>query len=114
MVICGDQVLLEHGVEVVETDGIVCDRWHFLKGPWHEIFDLCFFHKSTPPKPRIHGLKPFWIWLRICEESWLWNPRFSSQRCQWHRCDKKKSPVNPQILCLKHCPKIRWRFHVGI
>jgi hypothetical protein len=36
-----------------------------LKGPWHEIFDLCFFkNKSTPPRPLIHG----------------------SQLCQLHRC----------------------------
>jgi hypothetical protein len=47
----------------------------------------------------IHGLKPFWIWLRICWEnrqSWLHSgvndPAVHitqlciSQRCQWHRC----------------------------
>jgi hypothetical protein len=33
-----------------------------------------FFHQTNPPRPLIHGLKPFWIWLWIREEngqSWL-------------------------------------------
>jgi hypothetical protein len=39
-----------------------------LKGHLREIFDpRFFFHKSTPPKALIHRLKPFRIWLRICQ-----------------------------------------------
>jgi membrane-bound metal-dependent hydrolase YbcI (DUF457 family) len=36
-----------------------------LKGQCHEIFDLCFFHQSTPHRALTHSLKPFRIWLRI-------------------------------------------------
>jgi hypothetical protein len=36
-----------------------------LKGQLHEIFDPRFFHKSTPPRALIHGLKPFCIWPNI-------------------------------------------------
>jgi hypothetical protein len=78
-----------------------------LKGTWHEIFDLCFFHKSTPPRPIIHGLKPFWIWLRIREE----NP-MSSQRCQWHVCavcSRVRFPYNNSVLNYsRRCSKKSW------
>jgi hypothetical protein len=63
-----------------------------LKGPLHEIFY---------PRPLIHGLIPFWIWIRIREENRLLNRRFWSQRWQWHRCDQKQSLVNPHIFCVK-------------
>jgi hypothetical protein len=42
-----------------------------LKGPWHKIFNVCFFHQTTFPGSLIHRLKPFWIWLRIREDNWL-------------------------------------------
>jgi hypothetical protein len=45
-----------------------------LKEPWHEIFDLCFFHQTTDPGSLTHRLRPFRIWLRIREDnrqSWL-------------------------------------------
>jgi hypothetical protein len=38
-----------------------------LKGQCLDIFDLCFFHQTIPSGPLINGLKPFRIWLRICE-----------------------------------------------
>jgi hypothetical protein len=34
-----------------------------LKGLCHEIFDLWFFHQTTPPGTLIQGLKPFWIFV---------------------------------------------------
>jgi hypothetical protein len=52
-----------------------------LKGPWHEIFDLCLFINQLPLGP----FKPFWIWLWIREENRIWNRRHA-QRCQWHCC----------------------------
>jgi hypothetical protein len=62
----------------------------YRKGPRHEIFDVWFFHQTTPLRPLIHGLKPFWICLRIREENRLRNRWFLSplwhahtQRCQW-------------------------------
>jgi hypothetical protein len=39
------------------------------KGPWNEIFDLCFFHQKTSPGSLTHRLKPFRIWLWICEDN---------------------------------------------
>jgi hypothetical protein len=30
-----------------------------LKGQCQEVFDLRFFHQTIPPRPLIHGLKPF-------------------------------------------------------
>jgi hypothetical protein len=36
-----------------------------LKRPWPEIFNLWFFHQTTPSGPLIHELKPFCIWLCI-------------------------------------------------
>jgi hypothetical protein len=45
-----------------EYVSVPCDPPRLLKGPWHEIFDLCFFcHQTTPPRPQIHWLKPFLI-----------------------------------------------------
>jgi hypothetical protein len=32
-----------------------------LKGYYHEIFDLWFFHQTIPPGPLFNGLKPFCI-----------------------------------------------------
>jgi hypothetical protein len=39
-----------------------------LKGPWHEVSNLCFFHQTSPGL-LIHRLKPFWIWLCIHEDN---------------------------------------------
>jgi len=38
-----------------------------LKGPWHEIFDLRFFHKSTLGGLKIRWSNSFWakIWILI-------------------------------------------------
>jgi hypothetical protein len=73
----------------------------WLKGLWHEIFYLWFIHQTTPPRPLIHELKPFWIWLWIRKENGLRNHRFCAQQCQWHRCDQKRSLVNTHIFCVK-------------
>jgi hypothetical protein len=40
-----------------------------LKRQCHKIFDLWFFHHSTPPRALTHRLKPFRIWLRIRREN---------------------------------------------
>jgi hypothetical protein len=37
----------------------------YLKRQYPEIFDLCFFHKSTAPRPLINTLKYFRILFRI-------------------------------------------------
>jgi hypothetical protein len=73
----------------------------FFKGTLTRDFRPLFFHQTTPPRPLIHGLTPFWIWLQIRGENRIWNRRFSSQWCQWHRCDKKRSLVTPLYFCLK-------------
>ncbi len=36
-----------------------------LKGVWHEIFDLSFFHESVSPRPPSIPLGPFWIFSKI-------------------------------------------------
>jgi hypothetical protein len=53
---------------------------------WHQIFDLWFFFSSSNNFPYAPDtrLKLFWIWLQI-RDIRLWNRRFCSQRCQWHR-----------------------------
>jgi hypothetical protein len=53
-----------------------------LKGQCHEIFDLWFFYQTNSPRPLIHGLKPFCIWLGIREDIRLRNRRFWLERCQ--------------------------------
>jgi hypothetical protein len=85
-------------------EGMACCR--LLKGQCHEIFNLWFFHQSTPPRALTHRLKPFCIWLRIRQE----NRHYSSflgvndtvetisavsmtplkpfHRCQWHRWNR--------------------------
>jgi hypothetical protein len=52
-----------------------------LKGQLHEIFDLWFFHQSTPPRALTHRLKPFRIWLRIRRAN-----RFESRENRFQRC----------------------------
>jgi hypothetical protein len=52
----------------------------------HEIFDLYFFHQTTPPRPLRHGLKPFSIWISIRGANRLCNRRLLSQRSHWLRC----------------------------
>jgi hypothetical protein len=47
---------------------------------------LVFFHQTTPPRPLIHGLKPFSIWISIRRENRLCN---------------RRSLVNPHFLCVK-------------
>jgi hypothetical protein len=64
-----------------------------VKGTLTRDFRPLFFSSKNSPRPLIHGLKPFWIWLRIRGENQLWN-----RRCNWHRCDKKRSLVNTKIL----------------
>jgi hypothetical protein len=33
-------------------------------------FLTCFFHQTTSPGSLIHRLKPFGMWLQICEDNW--------------------------------------------
>jgi hypothetical protein len=48
---------------IVNCKIIYCIRF---KGTLTRDFrPLGFFHQTTPPRPLIHRLKPFWIWLRI-------------------------------------------------
>jgi hypothetical protein len=54
-----------------------------------------FFHQTTPPRPMIHGLKPFSIWISIRREFDFVITDFLL------RCDKKRSLVNPHFLCVK-------------
>jgi hypothetical protein len=66
---------------------------HSLKGPWHEIFDLWFFHRPTSPGPLIHDLKSFSnIASKIFEKVGCTTVSMTklcmSQRFQWHRCDQ--------------------------
>jgi hypothetical protein len=49
---------------------------------WH---CLVFFHQRIPPGPLIHGLKPFWILLRILRDMIDFRTQKSCMRCQWHR-----------------------------
>jgi hypothetical protein len=44
-----------------------------------------FFHKTIPPRALIHGLKPFWIWLRIRQENLFGNRQNRIPRSQWDR-----------------------------
>jgi hypothetical protein len=52
-----------------------------------------FFHQTTPPRPLMNGLKPFWIRLCIRRGNLQkqlqfvsMTPLCMSQRCQWHHC----------------------------
>ncbi len=36
-----------------------------LKGVWHEIFELRFFHESVSSRPISIPLGPFWIFSKI-------------------------------------------------
>jgi hypothetical protein len=72
-----------------------------LKGPWHEIFDLCFFHQTTSPGSLIHRDFP-WVPDTLCLFEYGFEfakiidkvgctarsmtPLCMSQHCQWHRC----------------------------
>jgi hypothetical protein len=49
--------------KLLKSTFIFCVLWYPLKGPWHEIFDLCFFHQSTSPRPcsKIFYWFLFWI-----------------------------------------------------
>jgi hypothetical protein len=60
-----------------------------------------FYHKSTLPRPLIHGLKLFEYDYEFGNKNRLWNRQFLSQRWQWHRWDKKLSLLNPHIFCVK-------------
>jgi hypothetical protein len=92
-----------------------------LKGPWHEVFDLCFFDQTTSPGSLIHRLKPFRIWLRIHEDnqqSWFHSgvndtavqPTFKkiSSRVIWHMlfykeiwldCTRNSSVIDTAVTC---------------
>jgi hypothetical protein len=70
------------------------------------MVDLWFFFINQLPLGPWYT--PFSIWLRICEENRLWNRRFSSPQCQWHRCDKKRFLVSHhtfsvKVICLVIC-----------
>jgi hypothetical protein len=76
----------------------------------HEILDLWYVHKITPPRPLIHGLKPFWIWGLTMD-------RFRSQQCYWtqHRCFRSRfsSRIRNHIqngfkLCIKGLGRVVW------
>jgi hypothetical protein len=60
----------------------------WLKGQCQEIFDLWFFHQTTPPGPLIHRWKPFCIWIRIRASS---STKSVPQRWQWHRWRREQS-----------------------
>jgi hypothetical protein len=45
-----------------------------LKGQYHEIFYLWFFHQTISSGFLIHRLKPYRIWLQICEDI---------RQCRW-------------------------------
>jgi hypothetical protein len=53
------------------------------------ILPSVFFHQTIPPGPLIHGLKPFWILLRIRRDMIDFQTQKSCMRCQWHRMHKK-------------------------
>jgi hypothetical protein len=85
-----------------------------------DVQPLFFFHKSTPSRPQIHGLKPFWIWLRIREGNRLWKRRFSSQLCQLHlriktvcriiREDIRKKFGFTAVSLTQLCNQLCWKF----
>jgi hypothetical protein len=86
-------------------------RYHFLKEPWHEIFDLCFFLSNNFLWPLMHGLKPFWIWISIRRENRLCNRRFLSQWCKWLRC-ARHSGVNDTAVQQTFPPSRRILSHI--
>jgi hypothetical protein len=69
-----------------------------LKGQCHEIFDLWFFHQVIPPL--IHGLKPFWILLRIRRDMINFRTQKSCMRCRWPRIHRACS-IN-DTACIVH------------
>jgi hypothetical protein len=81
------------------------NQMHSLKGPWHGIFDLWFFSSR--------GLKPFWIWLRICQHIRLWNRHFICSAVSMtpllpktilthgHRCDQSILSYPNIFVCVK-------------
>jgi hypothetical protein len=68
-----------------------------LKGQCHEIFDPRFFSSNKPHGPLIHGLKSFWILLRIRRDMINFRTQKSCMRCQWHRLHFKKIRISSRI-----------------
>jgi hypothetical protein len=72
-----------------------------LKGQCYEIFDLWFFHQSTPPRALTHRLKPFHIWLHIRRDNHFKSRENRFQRCQWYRWNWKWSLEFPNFFLLE-------------
>jgi hypothetical protein len=89
---------------------------YIVKGTLTRDFrPLLIFHQTTPPRPLIHGLKPFWIWFRICgvnRQSWLHSsvmdtavtctaesltPLWYAQQSHWHHCDMHSVAINTPV-----------------
>jgi hypothetical protein len=49
-----------------------------LMGPWHEFFDLWFFHRKTSPRSLIQA---FW---NIASNFRNYSTKLVAQQCQWH------------------------------
>jgi hypothetical protein len=67
-----------------------------FKGPWHEIFYLCYFHQTIPPRPLIQGKSLLVSWSKFT--------KFVAQRCQWYHC------VCMSPRCQWHC----WAYHSSV
>jgi hypothetical protein len=67
-----------------------------FKGPWHEIFYLCYFHQTIPPRPLIQGKSLLVSWSKLT--------KFVAQRCQWYHC------VCMSPRCQWHC----WAYHSSV
>jgi hypothetical protein len=83
---------------------------------------LSFFHQSTHPRVLIHGLKPFRIWLQICQEiqnillqcsasAVSMRPRKRLWRFQWDCRILKKTLffLSKVVLCWKFFKKFDFR-----
>jgi hypothetical protein len=72
-----------------KTDGQKSRDTVPLKGPWHEIFDLWYFHLTTPPRPPETRVKAFFnMAVQVTAESMTLLCR--SQRSHGLRCDKNR------------------------
>jgi hypothetical protein len=66
-----------------------------LKGTVSRDFRASVFSSNNTSRPLIHGLKPFWILLRIRRDMIDLRTQKSCRRCQWHRMQKNLLLCSP-------------------
>jgi hypothetical protein len=89
-------------------------KW-LLKGTLTRDFRALVFFIKQPrsPRPLMHRLKPFWIWLWIREDIRLWNCRVRFPYLKKSASDhsRRRPTKNVAQWCHWHCCNIHRRCH---